>query len=55
MQCYIQKLNLDQFAEGLDSCGVLKVIRDFRCLTKPFFTIEGRPQLTSGIVYDTHI
>ncbi len=42
------KAELDQFAEGLDSCGVLKAITNFPGLTKTFFTIGGRPQLTSG-------
>lgn len=45
---YCSKTELDQFAEGMDSCGVLRSIRCYSCFTRNFFTIEGRPQLTSG-------
>ena len=44
------KAELDQFCEGLQSCGVLDAIRKYPQLTRDFFTINGRPQLTSGIL-----
>ncbi len=42
------KAELDQFADGLNSCGVLRAIRCYSCFTRNYFTIEGHPSLTSG-------
>ena len=45
---YRSRTELDQFAEGMYSCGVLQAIRSYPRLTRNFFTIEGHPKLTSG-------
>ena len=42
------KAEMDQFAEGLQSCGVLNALRQNSTLTKSFFTIGGNSKLTTG-------
>ena len=45
------KAELDQFAEGLDSCGILEAIRCNSAIVRNYFTVDGRPQLTTGIIF----
>ena len=42
------KAELDQFCEGLESCGVLGAIRRNADLTRKYFCIDGCEKLTSG-------
>lgn len=39
------KAELDQFCEGLESCGVLSANAD---MARKYFCIDGREKLTSG-------
>ena len=44
------KAEMDQFTDGLRSCGVLDEIKQNSNLTRSFFTIDGKPpKLTTGI------
>ena len=45
------KAELDQFLEGLDACGILHPLRANSALAKNYFTIDGRPQLTTGMAF----
>lgn len=43
------KAEMDQFADGLRSCGVLDEMQQNSSLTRSFFTIDGNPpKLTTG-------
>ena len=42
------KAEMDQFTEGLQTCGVLDVLRQYSTLTRDFFTIDGNSKLTTG-------
>ena len=42
------KAEIDQFCEGLESCGVLCAIRKNPNLARRFFCVEGRGKPTSG-------
>ena len=43
------KAELDQFCEGLKSCGVLSAVRQYSDLTRKYFSVDGRQKLTSGM------
>ena len=43
------KAEMDQFCDGLQSCGVLNAIRNNSSVTRSFFTVCGSPKLTTGI------
>ena len=44
------KAELDQFCEGLESCGVLGAIRQNSDLARKYFCIDGCEKLTSGML-----
>ena len=43
------KAEIDQFAEGLQSCGVLDAIRQNPDLARNYFCINGMEKLTAGV------
>lgn len=43
------KAELDQFCEGLESCGVLCAIRQNADLSRKYFCVDCREKLTSGM------
>lgn len=44
------KAELDQFAEGLQSCSVLDTVKKNPSLARSYFSIDGHGQMTAGLL-----